>query len=59
MVDTVTGALDNGEGKGSDFAKGFFKGVLENILTGPVAMAMSVVFVKLLANVAKAIADKV
>ena len=52
LVDTVTGALDNGEGKGSDFAKGFFKG-LGNILTGPVAIAVGVVFVKLLANVAK------
>ena len=52
LVDGLTNALDGSEGKGSDFAKGFFKG-LGNVLTGPIAIAIGVVFVKLLANVAK------
>ena len=52
LVDGLTNALDGGEGKGSDFAKGFFKG-LGNVLTGPIAIAIGVVFIKLLANVAK------
>lgn len=52
LVDGLTNALDGGEGKGSDFAKGFFKGI-GNVLTGPVAIAIGVVFIKLLSNVAK------